>query len=141
MTKQFCGRKHIWSIIRMFADCSSAYCSLISWCRCQKWQCMHVRLFHYLDRLKDISSLNWSQLVLEMLFKNMDVASFVVCQRKKNKMKVDEYIHTYTSVLNVSFFNTWFHRRVRILSSKYFVFVELDISFGTYHAIPHNIIS
>ncbi|KMZ76173.1 hypothetical protein ZOSMA_105G00010, partial [Zostera marina] len=62
---------------------------------------MPLKMFHYLKNLDDIKCLNWSQLIFEQLFRNMNSASHSVRRRERIGDRVGEYIHGCVFVLNV----------------------------------------
>lgn len=63
---------------------------------------MPLKLFRYIERLEDFSNLNWSQLVMDQLFKNMESASNSVRRRERISDRAGEYIHGCVAVLNVN---------------------------------------
>ncbi|KMZ74383.1 hypothetical protein ZOSMA_12G00690 [Zostera marina] len=60
-----------------------------------------LRLFYYIENVEEIGKLNWSQLVMDQLFKNMDSASHSVRRRERIGDRTGEYIHGCATVLNV----------------------------------------
>ncbi|KMZ66392.1 hypothetical protein ZOSMA_29G00410 [Zostera marina] len=60
-----------------------------------------LRLFYYIENVDEIGQLNWSQLVMDQLFKNMDSASHSVRRRERIGDRAGEYVHGCATVLNV----------------------------------------